>query len=68
MAGQGLISVRLPRRSGLGLFGHIECVVHLDAEVPDGTFELRMTEQQLYRAEVFRPAVGAWGRRLQWTT
>ena len=29
----------------LGLFGHLECMVNLDAEVPYGAFELRKSEQ-----------------------
>jgi hypothetical protein len=32
-------------RSDLGLLSHLERVVDLDAEVPDGTFKLGMTEQ-----------------------
>lgn len=38
------------------LFGHIESVVDLDAEISDSTLELCMTEQQLHGPEVFSTA------------
>ncbi len=41
----------------LGLLGHLQGVVHLDAEVTDRAFELGMSEQQLDRAQVLGPAV-----------
>ena len=39
------------------LFGHFKGVVHLDAEVADGTLQFGMAEQQLNGAEVLGPPV-----------
>jgi hypothetical protein len=38
------------------LFSNAECVVDLDAEVPDGALQLRVPKQQLYarKLPVFR--------------
>ena len=35
-------------RLDLGLLGDLQGIVNLDAEIPDGTFELRVPEQQLH--------------------
>ena len=43
--------------SDFGLFGHLERVVDLDAEISDGTLQFCMTEQQLHGPEVFSTAV-----------
>jgi len=40
-----------------GLLGHLQGVIHLDAEVTDRAFEFGMPEQKLDRAQVLRPAV-----------
>ena len=40
------------RASDFGLFGYLERVVNLDAEVPHGALELRMAEQKLHRSQV----------------
>src|SRR5437660_4656715 len=39
------------------LFGHLECVIDLDAEVSNGALELRMTEQELHCTQIL-PAAG----------
>jgi hypothetical protein len=36
------------------LFGHLECVVHLDPEIPNGALKLGMTKQDLHSSKVLR--------------
>src|SRR6202008_3216711 len=45
------------------LFGHLERVIDLDAEVSNGAFELRMAEEQLYSAQILRAAIDQRGFR-----
>ena len=40
------------RRLELNLFSHIQGVVHLNPEISDGAFQLRMAEEELHRPEV----------------
>jgi hypothetical protein len=59
MTARWLVSVRLPTSLAslnVGLLGHLERVVHLDAKMSDGTYPLRMTEQQLNSPEICRPS------------
>ena len=44
-------------RSDLSLLRQLERVVDLDAEIPDGARQLRVTEQDLHRPQVFRPPI-----------
>jgi regulator of protease activity HflC (stomatin/prohibitin superfamily) len=39
------------------LFGHLEYVIDLDAEVSKGALKLRMAKEQLYRAQILRAAM-----------
>ena len=62
-----------PPRSASGLlhfrlFGHLERVIDLDAEVSNGAFDLRMVEEQLYSAQILRAAIDheAFVRRSVW--
>jgi hypothetical protein len=41
----------------LGLLGDLQSIVNLDAEIPHGTFELRVSKQELYGPEVLSPPV-----------
>lgn len=47
--------------SNLCLFSHLKSIVDLDANVANCAFQLRMPEQQLYSAKIFRPAVDQRG-------
>src|ERR1700687_5539028 len=47
----------------LRLFGHLECVIDLDAEISNGGLELRMAEEQLYGAQILRAAIDQRGFR-----
>jgi hypothetical protein len=47
----------------LRLFGHLECVIDLDAEISNGARELRMAEEQLYGAQILRAAIDQRGFR-----
>jgi hypothetical protein len=54
------VGVRLPTglpSLNVGLLGHLERVVNLDAEISDGTFQLRMTKQKLNSPQIFRTSV-----------
>ena len=58
------------------LFRDLQCVVDVDAEVPDSAFPLAVPEQQLHHPQVLSPAVNqrrlcpvsGWGRHpaLRW--
>jgi hypothetical protein len=41
----------------LGVLSDLQRIVDLDAEIPDGTFKLRMSEQQLNSPEILGPSV-----------
>jgi hypothetical protein len=56
MAGQRPIAAR-SGCSHFGLFGHLERVVDLNAEIPDRPFQLRMAEQERYRPKILCAAV-----------
>src|SRR5205807_3799724 len=45
------------------LFGQLECVIDLDAEVSNGTLELRMTEEELHCTQILRAAIDQRGFR-----
>jgi hypothetical protein len=45
----------------LNLFGHLACVIDLDADVPRGTFDLGMAEQQLNGTHVAGSAIDQCG-------
>lgn len=47
--------------SNFGLLGHIQGVLDFNAKIPDGTFELGVTQQQLNRPKVLRPFVNQGG-------
>lgn len=44
--------------SNLGLLRHFKSIVDLYAEIANRAFQLRMSQQQLYRSEIFRSSVG----------
>jgi hypothetical protein len=46
-----------PPISDVNLLGYGKCVVYLDAEVPDGALDLRVTEQELDRSEIAGPTI-----------
>jgi hypothetical protein len=46
-----------PPISDVNLFRDRQCIVNFDAEVTNGAFDLRVTEQQLDRPEVAGPTV-----------
>ena len=62
LIGQSMSPLR-PGISDLHLFRYRECVVHLDAEVPDRAFNLGVTKQELNGPQVSRPPVdqGSFG-------
>lgn len=41
-----------PAQLHLGLLGNLQRVVDLGSEIPDGAFELPVSEQALHRAEI----------------
>ena len=48
---------RLTFQLDLRLLGYLERIVDLDPQIPDGAFELRMTEKQLNRSKVLGPPI-----------
>ncbi len=42
----------LPGNSDLNLFRYREGIVYFDAEIPDRTFDLRVTEQELHGSQI----------------
>ena len=44
-------------RLALGAFGHLQCVIHLDAKVSDGALKFAVTKQELYGPQVLRTPV-----------
>jgi hypothetical protein len=44
-------------RLNLRLLGDLQCIVDLDAEIPDGTFELRVSKQELNGPEIPSPPI-----------
>jgi hypothetical protein len=42
-------------RLDLGLLGDLKGIVNLNAEIPGGTFKLRVPEQQLHGSEISGP-------------
>ena len=50
-------------RLNLGLLGDLQCIVNLDAEIPDGAFELRVPKQELYGPEILGPPINQRGFR-----
>jgi hypothetical protein len=51
----------LPNGSHVNLFGHLECIIDLDAEVSRGALDLGMAEQQLNRPQVAGSAIDQRG-------
>jgi hypothetical protein len=51
----------LPSGSHVNLFGHLECVINLDAEVSRGALDLGMAEQQLNCPQVAGSAIDQRG-------
>ena len=47
----------LPTQSVIDLFGNFQHIIDLDAEIPDGTFNLGMTKEQLNRSQISSPLV-----------
>ena len=43
--------------SDINLFRYCNCVIDLDAEIPDCAFDLIVTEQELDSSEVARPSI-----------
>ena len=41
----------------LRLLGNLQCIVNFDPQIPDGAFELRVSEQQLNGSEILSPSV-----------
>jgi hypothetical protein len=42
----------LPSKSGVNLFRDRESVIHLDAEISDGTLDLGVTQKELHGSQV----------------
>jgi len=55
--GMGRACLLCPGISDVNLFGYRKGIVNLDAEVPDGTFDLGVAEQQLHGSQIAGPSV-----------
>jgi hypothetical protein len=56
-SGGGRASSALPQFSDINLFGNREGIVYFDAQIPDGAFNLGMTEKKLNGAKIARAAI-----------
>jgi hypothetical protein len=50
--GAGGACLLCARSSDVNLFRYRKCVIDLDAEVPDGTFDLGVAEKDLHRSQI----------------
>jgi len=56
-SGGGRASSALPQFSDINLFGNREGIVYFDAQIPDGAFNLGMTEKKRNGAKIARAAI-----------
>ena len=53
----------LPFSLSLGLFGHLQSIIHLYAKIAYGTLQFGMTEEQLDSPQILCPSVNQRGLR-----
>jgi len=54
---------RLPRSLSLGLFGHLQSIIHLNAKIAYGALQFGMTEEQLDSPQILCPSLNQRGLR-----
>ena len=54
---------RLPHSLSLGLFGHLQSIIHLNAKIAYGALQFSMTEEQLDSPQILCPSVNQRGLR-----